>query len=342
MSAATTAPERADRFGEGGPPRSAAARVGRTLLGTAPIFLVLLALLVWITIENPNFTNPPVFLLFLRGAAPLMILAAGQLFVVLTGEFDLSVGALISLNVIVAGRLIDGEPERTWPVIALLVLIGVIVGVVNGLITTRLGVPSFITTLGTLLIIDGATKYWTGGSPRGELPDNFRMWGRQGIEDVPWLGLLPYSVIILVVVGIVATVILHATSYGKQVYATGGNDRAAHLSGVHVSAVRTVAFVLSALSAVIAGVLLGGFSGLSPDAGAGYEFQAIAAVVLGGALLGGGRGAMIPAMAGALTLQAIFTLLNLLGLPNSLDDVVQGTIIIAAVALAGLRQRFRR
>ena len=98
MSAATTAPERADRFGEGGPPRSAAARVGRTLLGTAPIFLVLLALLAWITIENPNFTNPPVFLLFLRGAAPLMILAAGQLFVVLTGEFDLSVGALISLN----------------------------------------------------------------------------------------------------------------------------------------------------------------------------------------------------------------------------------------------------
>ncbi|MBA2276284.1 MAG: ABC transporter permease [Chloroflexia bacterium] len=341
MSARTAPPPSRERFGTA-PTGSPGRRIGRALLGTAPIFVILAALLVWITIENPNFTDPPLFLLFLRRAAPLMVLAAGQLFVILAGEFDLSVGALITLVVIVAARLIDGEPERTWPVIALLLLFGLVVGLVNGLITTRLHVPSFITTLGMLLILDGATSYWTGGSPRGELPENFRQWGRLGIEDVPVLGQLPYAVFAVLIFGSIAVLILHFTAYGKQVYATGGNPRAAFLSGVNVSAVRTAAFVLSATSAVIAGILLGGFTGVSPDAGQGREFQAISAVVLGGAVLGGGRGAVVPAMAGALTLEAIFTLLNILGLESPLQYVVQGVIIIVAVAFAAFRQRTAR
>jgi len=321
---------------------SLGARFARALLGTAPIFMVLIALLVWITIENPNFTNPNVFLIFLRRAAPLMILAAGQLFVVLSGEFDLSVGALITLVVIVAARLTDGEPSRTWPILLLLVVVGAVVGLVNGLITTRLAVPSFITTLGMMLILDGWTSWWTGGTPRGSLPDNFRQWGRLGIEDVPWIGQMPYSVVILIVVGAFATWLLHGTSFGKQIYAAGGNPRAAFLSGVDVSKVRTLAFVISALSAVITGILLGGFSGVSPDAGLGYEFQAVSAVVLGGAVLGGGRGAMVPAIAGAMTLEALFTLLNLLGLPKPIRDAVQGGIIIFAIAFAAFRLRKQR
>ena len=102
------------------PDDSPARRVLRGMLVTAPIFIVLAILLVWITIENPNFTDPPIFLLFLRRAAPLMILAAGQLFVIISGEFDLSVGAIITTVVIVAARLTNGDPDRTWPVIALL------------------------------------------------------------------------------------------------------------------------------------------------------------------------------------------------------------------------------
>src|SRR5215204_6634812 len=113
-------------------------RVWRGVRGTAPIFVVLLGLLVWIAILNPNFTEPPVFLAFLKRAAPLMILAAGQLFVIVSGEFDLSVGALITAVVVVAARLIDNEPSRTWPVIVVLFALGALVGAVNGLITTRL------------------------------------------------------------------------------------------------------------------------------------------------------------------------------------------------------------
>ena len=321
---------------------SPSARIGRTVLSTAPVFIVLLGLLIWITIENPNFTNPNVFLIFLRRAAPLMILAAGQLFVVISGEFDLSMGALITLVVILSGSWIDGDPSRTWPIIAVLVLIGVAVGLTNGLITTRLGVPSFITTLGMMLILNGFALWWSGGTPKGSLPDNFRMWGRTGIAGVPLLGQLPYSVLILWVVAGIGTWLLHFTVFGKQVFATGGNSRAAFFSGVDVPTIRSLTFVISALTAIIAGILLGGFSGVSPGAGGDYEFQAISAVILGGAVLGGGRGAIIPAMAGALTLEALFTLLNLLGLPNPIRDVFQGGIIILAIGIAAFRQRKSR
>lgn len=324
------------------PVDSSGRRFARAVLGAAPIFVVLAILLVWIAIENPNFTKPPIFLLFLKRAAPLMILAAGQLFVIIAGEFDLSVGAIITSVVVVAAKLIDGDPDRTWPVIAVLVAAGLLIGTANGLITTRLGVPSFITTLGMMMMLNGATLWWIGGTPKGDLPENFRKWGRVGIEDVPWLGQLPYSVIALAIVGAIGTWLLHGTTFGKQVYATGGNPRAAWLSGVDVPRMRTLAFVISALSAVIAGILLGGFTGVSPSAGEGYEFQAISAVVLGGAVLGGGRGAMIPALAGAMTLEALFTLLNLLGFSQPVRYSVQGAIIILAVGFAAFRSRKTR
>jgi ribose transport system permease protein len=317
-------------------------RVWRGLRGTAPIFIVLLGLLVWIAIINPNFTDPSVFLAFLKRAAPLMILAAGQLFVIVSGEFDLSVGSLITAVVVAAAGLTEGDPDRTWWVVAALFGLGILVGLINGIVTTRLHVPSFITTLGMLLILQGAVLYWSGGAPRGSLPDNFRVFGRRGIEDVPLIEPLPYSVIILVLVGIAAVLLLHRTTFGKQLFAAGGNPRAAALSGVDVPLVRTLAFVLSGISAVIAGILVGGFAGISQDAGAGYEFQAISAVVLGGAALGGGRGSMVAAMAGALALEALFTLLNLLGLPKPLRDAVQGLIIIGAVAYAAYRLRRAR
>jgi ribose transport system permease protein len=334
MSTAT-----ADRFEA--PASSRAERVRKALIGTAPIFLVLIVLLVWITIVNPNFVEPPVFLAFLKRAAPLVILAAGQYFVIVAGEFDLSVGSLVTVVVVVAARLIDGDPGKTWPVIALLLAMGVAVGLVNGLITTRLRVPSFITTLGMLLILSGAVFLWTGGAPRGALADNFREIGRLGIEDFPVLEQLPYSVMIMLALGAGAIVLMRA-GWGRRLLALGDNEQAARLSGVRVENMRTVAFMLSGLSAAIAGILLGGFAGVSAQVGQGMEFEAITAVVLGGVALGGGRGTVLAAMAGALTLEALFTLLNLQGVSGALEDTVQGIIIIAAVAFASYRLRGTR
>jgi ribose transport system permease protein len=313
-------------------------RLVRALRTSAPIWFVLIGLILWIQIIQPTFLEPGPFLAFLKRSAPLMLLAAGQYFVIVSGEFDLSVGSLVTAVVVVAAKVTDGDPDKTWTVIALLLAIGAGVGIVNGTVTTRLGVPSFITTLGMLLILEGAVFLWTDGAPTGALPDNFRSIGREGIEGIPLIDELPWSVLLALAVAAAAVWLMRA-DFGRRLMAVGGNARAAALSGVNVPRARTIAFVLSGVCAALAGILLGGFGGISAQVGRGLEFEAITAVVLGGAVLGGGRGSVTAAMAGALTLEALFTLLNLQGVSGALEDAVQGVIIIAAVAFASYRLR---
>jgi ribose transport system permease protein len=337
MSTEQAAPDRGFESASGNFGR----RFATSLLSTGTIFLLLIILLAWIAVLNPNFLEPGPFLAYLKRAAPLVILAAGAYFVLVSGNFDLSVGSLVTVVVVVSARLIDGDPSKTWPVIALVLAIGAAVGLFNGVVSTILRVPSFITTLGTLLMLEGAVFLWTGGAPTGALADNFREIGRQGIEGFPVLDELPWSVLLLVVVG-AAAVALMRSDFGRQLIATGDNDRAARLSGVRVDRVRILAFVLSGVLAAVAGILLGGFAGVSAQVGQGLEFDAITAAVLGGVVLGGGRGSVVAAMAGALTLEALFTWLNLQGISGALEDTVQGVIIIVAVAIAAYRLRGAR
>lgn len=310
----------------------------RGLTGIGPILSILLTLLVIVAVRQPDFYDPPSLLAFLKRAAPLVILAAGQYFVIVAGDFDLSVGSLVTAEVVIAARLIDGNPAMTWPVVLLMVGFGLVVGLTNGLITTMLRVPSFITTLGMYLILVGAVYTWTGGSPRGALSEEFRMLGRRGIDGVPYLQQLPYAVLILAGIATLAMVLMRS-DFGKVLLAVGDNPRAATLAGARSARVRTIAFVLSGGFAAVAAILLGGFGGVSFQVGAGLEFTAITAVVLGGVVLGGGRGSVIGAMLGALTLEILFTLLNLFGVSGALKSAVQGLIIIAAVAVGNLRRR---
>ena len=314
-------------------------RITASLRKIAPIYIVLILLLIGIGTQNPTFLEPAGFLNLLRRAAPLMVLTAGQLFVIVTGGFDLSVGSIMSLTVIGAALLINNDPVNTWWVILVLLGIGVVVGLLNGFIVSYLNVPSLIPTLGMLLTLRGAGLYWTGGAPRGYLTDNFRMFGRGWIEPFPFIERFPYAVLVLIIVSGVVIFLFTQTNLGRQLLAIGDNPRAARLAGIPVEKMRIVAFVLSAVTAVIAGILQGGFGGVNPEAGDGYELQAISAAVLGGAVLGGGRGSMPAAIAGALALEALFTLLNLLGLPKPLRDAVQGLIIIGAVAYGAYRSR---
>ena len=309
------------------------------LRGINAIYIVVVLLLLAVGLLNPKFVELNGFLVFLRRAAPLMILTAGQLFVIVSGGFDLSVGSIITFVVIAGAMLINNDPTTTWWVILVLLAMGVFIGTINGVIVSYLKVPSLITTLGMLLVIRGAGLYWSGGAPRGYLTDNFRMFGRGNIEPFPIIGQLPYAVVVLIIVGGLATYLFHGTNYGRQLLALGDNPRAARLSGVKASRIRILAFIISAVSAVIAGILLGGFAGVNIKAGEGMELQAISAAVLGGAMLLGGRGSVVAAMAGAMALQLLFTLLNLLGMEKPLRDAVQGIIIIGAVALASLGTR---
>ncbi|TLW91180.1 ABC transporter permease [Saccharomonospora piscinae] len=308
--------------------------------GTGPVLAVLAIVLVALAFAGGAYNDPAGYLALLKRAAPLMILAIGQYFVIVSGGFDLSVGSLVTAEVVIAARLIDGDESATVWVIALLLVVGALVGLVNGLITTRLLVPSFIVTLGMLLVLDGAVFLWTGGAPQGSLSEAFRTVGREGFE-VPLLGQVPWSVLLLAAV-VVAAVLFMRGGTGRTLVAVGDNENAVRLGGGSVEGMRTLAFVLSGLSAAVAAVLLGGFAGVSAQVGEGLEFQVITAVVLGGVVLGGGRGSVVAAMAGALTLEALFSLLNLLGVSGGLESAVQGVIIIAAVAYAALgRSKFR-
>jgi ribose transport system permease protein len=307
--------------------------------GTGTVFALLIVILAGIFAMNPGFFEGPSLMAFLKQAAPLVILAAGQYLVIVSGNFDLSVGALVGAQVVIAARLIDGDESRTVPVLLVMLAFGLAVGLVNGLITTVLKVQSFITTLGMLLVLYGAIRLWTGGAPTGELSEAFRQAGRHGIDGVPLLGQIPWALLIMLAAG-AGAILLMRTRFGRILMAAGDNERAAALSGARVATARTAAFILSGLSATIAGVLIGGFAGVSAQVGEGLEFTVITAVVLGGVALGGGRGTALAAMAGALAIEALFTLFNQMALPATLRPTVQGVIIIAAVAYAA-RQRTR-
>ncbi len=302
------------------------------------IFVVLYAAIAFL---QPNYLEPGLFMNFLRRAAPLVILACGQLYVILTGGFDLSMGAVATLVVLAASILINGDPETTWAVIGALYVMGIAVGLINGLVVAFLKVPSIIATLGAMLSVNGLALAWSGGAARGDLPENFRNLGRLVLRDVPIVGTLPLAVIVLLGFVAIAWWGLNGTVYGKRALVVGDNPRAAELAGTPVAATRILAFVVSAVSAVTAGILLGGFSGVSVNAGEGLELQAIAACVIGGAQLLGGRGSVWSAVFGALSLFALFTLLNLLGLPQALRDSIQGAILIAAVGATVWRGRRR-
>lgn len=305
------------------------------------VFLLLVVLLVAVTVLNPNFAEPGQIMRFIQRVAPIAIVAIGQFFVIIAGEFDLSQGSLITAQVIIAGNLVGQDDSRTVPVLLFMVVFGVVIGIINGLITTLLKVPSFIVTLGMMLALLGAVMWWTGGAATGNPADSFRQIGRGGIRDVPFLDFIPWAVLILaawLALGIWIT----KRPYGKTLVALGDNARAVQYAGARSWWVVTRAFVISSLSATLSAVLLVGYAGVHPSVGRGYEFIAITAVVLGGVVLGGGRGWIVAAVAGAFVLESLFLLLNIAGVPSTLRDAVQGVIIIAAVAYSGVAFRSRR
>ena len=280
---------------------------------------------------------------FLRRTAPLSLLAIGQMFVLASGGFDLSMGSIVTMVVLGSSLILDNKPENAPEAILIMVGIGLAVGLVNGLMVSFLKVPSFIVTLGMMLLVKGAALYWVGGAPKGYLTDNWRMFGRDYIENIPIIGRFPNSFLILIILGLIAWFIFHRMNYGKEVLAIGDNVRASQLSGVKVRRVRILAFVISSFFAVIAGIVLGGVvGGVNVTIGEGLEMQAIAACVVGGTMLLGGKGSVPNVVFGALTIEAIFNLLNLLGLPKPYKDAVQGLIIIVAVAYVSLNRRKKR
>src|SRR5690606_21778249 len=249
----------------GGPMRRSPREVALDLVSPQrAVFLLLVVLLVAIVVVNPSFAEPGQLMRFLQRVAPVAIVAMGQYFVIVSGEFDLSMGSLVTAQVVGAGVLVGQDGSRTVPVLALMLAFGVLVGLVNGLATTFLRVPSFIVTLGMMLALLGAVMFWTGGAATGNPADEFRQIGRGGWREVPVLDFVPYAVVILVGLLVLALWYTHRPA-GTLHVAVGDNVATAHHAGVRVWWVKTRAFVISSLSATVAGVLLVGYAGVHPS-----------------------------------------------------------------------------
>jgi len=307
-----------------------------------PVYPTFFLIYIIVGALNQNYTTFDGIFQFLRRSSPTAILAIGQMFVLASGGFDLSVGSLISLVLFGSSIMLSNDPANAARSIVVVLGIGIVVGLVNGIIVSYLKVPSFIVTLGMLLLLRGMALYWVGGAPKGYFTDNWRIFGRGYIENVPIFGRFPIALIILIAIFIISYYLFHMSNLGKQILAIGDNARASQLSGVNVRLVRVIAFVFSSILAVIAGILIGGAGGISQTAGVGLEMQAVSAAVIGGTMLLGGKGSVPNAIFGAFTLEALFNLLNLLGLPKPYKDAVQGLIIIGAVAYASLSTRRKR
>jgi len=308
-----------------------------------PVVYIFLVIFITLGFLNPKgYQSMNGIMTFLRPASPLAVLAIGEMVVLAMGGFDLSIGAIVTFCVLVSSKFLANNPANAPADILMLLGVGVLIGLINGIVVSFLRVPSFITTLGMMMIVRGAALYIVGGAPRGYLTDNFRFFGRNYIQDVPFFSRIPISFIVLIVLAIIAYFIFHRTNYGRQILAIGDNMRAAGLSGVRVKLVRVMSFVFCSVFAVLGGILTGGYGGVNVTIGEGMEMQAIAACVIGGVLLGGGKGSVLNVILGAFTLQAIVNLLNQLGLPKPYTDAVQGLIIIGVVAYAALSTMRKR
>ncbi|ROR93040.1 ABC transporter permease [Nocardioides aurantiacus] len=281
------------------------------------------------------------------------VLALGMLLVILKGGIDLSVGSIVGLSGIVCGELLGGirlpgtetiAYPPVWVVVILAIAVGTFVGLVNGMLVTRFNVAPFIATLGMLYVARGTALLISGGSTYPDLGGNAAL-GNTGFSYIgngrP-LG-LPFSIWVMVVLALLVAVLLTQAPFGRWLYATGGNERASELSGVPVRTVKLVVYMLSGACAAITGIIIASeLTSAAPQAGETFELNAIAAVVIGGAALSGGRGNVRGTLVGAFVIGFLADGLVILGVSTFWQIFIKGAVIILAVMLDQGQQRFQR
>jgi ribose/xylose/arabinose/galactoside ABC-type transport system permease subunit len=316
-------------------PIQARRELWRTSAARGAIWIVLVALLVISSIVSPVFFTSRFLSTLLKQAASLGIVAVGQTMAILTGGIDLSVASVMALMSVLASHWMNGEDRLVLPVALAALGVAAAIGLTNGLLVAKLKIPAFIATLGMILIIQGARFMYTGGTPKGSIPGGIKFLGGGMV------GPIPAAVIVWAIVVAVFFVLTRKTVFGRRLYASGGNPRTAHLSGVNVNGIVIAAYTLCSLLAGVAGLVLTGYAGFADNwLGRGKDLDSIAAVVIGGTLFAGGRGGVLGTVAGVLIIAILYNLVLLLGFDEEVQRIVKGAAIILAVALyAGLRAR---
>jgi ribose transport system permease protein len=284
-----------------------------------------------------NLTN------VLRSVSEIGIIAVGMTFVILIGGIDLSVGSVLGLAATGTAVLMMENDLGVLPTVAIILAIGLLFGALQGYTVARFAIQSFIVTLAGLQIARGLARMWADGQGvplaygdgEGLAPESFSILNERILN-----GLLPVPALIFLAVGIIAIFVLNKTTFSRHVYAIGGNERAARISGVPVRRVKVTVFAISGFLAALAGIIHAGqLNQGSPNDGISYELDAIAAVVVGGTSLMGGAGSVVGTLAGAVLLGILNNILALNNIDANIQLLIKGLVIVVAAALLSLRVR---
>lgn len=317
-------------------------------------FIALFLIFGFFAIINDSFLSSSNLIILTKQVAINAILGIGMTYVILTGGIDLSVGSIVGLAGMIAGALINEGLIlelfgitvyfNVMIVILLTLVVGMLIGLVNGIIITRFNVAPFIATLGMLYVARGLALLSNSGATYPNLVGSPEL----GNTGFPELGAgtfleLPYSIWIMLVLTVIAIFISQKTPFGRQVYAIGGNERAAQLSGVRVKRVKTLTYVISGFCAAMVGLIISSqLVSAHPATGDTFELNAIAAVVLGGTSLAGGRGTILGTLIGAFVIGVLRNGMVLEGLSSFWQIVITGVVIILAVIIDQLQARLQQ
>ncbi|MGB3159813.1 MAG: ribose ABC transporter permease [Carnobacterium sp.] len=291
--------------------------------------LALVVLIIFVTILNPGFVAPNNLLNLLRQVSTNALIAFGMTFVILTGGIDLSVGSTLALSsALMAGGIVAGLDPLLAMVLA--IIAGGLLGGFNGLLITKGKMAPFIATLATMTIFRGATLVFTKGNPITGIGDSFifKFIGRGYLFGIP------FPVVLMLICFTLLYVLLHKMTFGRKVFAIGGNEKAAFIAGIKSDRIKIAIYAISGMMASVAGIIITSrLNSAQPTAGQSYEMDAIASVVLGGTSLSGGRGRIVGTLIGALIMGTLNNGLNLLGVSSFYQQIVKGIVIIIAVLL---------
>lgn len=299
------------------------------LIQTMGVFLILVIIL---SIFLPRFMTFTNIINVLNQLSANLVVSAGMTIIILTAEFDISVGAVLALTACVAALLMP--IMAILPAVGISLLIGPLFGLLHGLIVTKGKIPSFIITLGTMMIARGLAFLVTGGKVVSDIPDGFKILGQGTIKG------LPIVFFVVIIVYTLGYILLKKSPFGKKIYAVGANRQVAMLSGINADKIKIIAFVAVGFSASLGGILLlSRMMSVQAYTAQGMEFDCIAAVVIGGTSLTGGAGNILRTIIGVLIIGMIRNALNLAHIDVQWQMVANGSIIILAVLLDALRRR---
>ena len=301
----------------------------KRIFGKYGVYFALLALFIIMSLLTPAFLKPANLMNVVRQISTIGIVAVGMTFVIITGGIDLSVGSVVACSAVFAtSYATKAVPFPLITAILMGIMIGVVFGAFNGFFVAKMKVAPFIVTLATLTIARGAALMYTDGAAVFGLTDEFNFIGEG------YLGPIPIPILIFVCVIIVGIFLLNFTKFGRHIFAIGGNEHSAIVSGVNVVWVKFSAYIITGVCAAIAAIVLSARTETGQPAGAeGYELDAIAAVVIGGSSLAGGVGSIIGTVVGMLIIGIVTNGLELMNVSSYMQKIVKGVIILVAVLM---------